>query len=397
MLAWYAIQTFFSIKPCDKPTMQNKLCFFKRRYVLTLLLGLLILLLVLKIVAHLHMRHKENKVVTVNVAVVETKPMPLLLQTSGNLEPLQSVNVRSQVTGVIKKIDFNPGESVRADQLLFEINPAPYQAALQHAKDVLQRDQAQLNSTVTDEKRFSKLAQSGYLSKQDYDHIQATAAMQSATVKADQENVKAAEIQLQYSQIRAPIAGQTGNVSVKQGDLITAESTNPLVTINQINPVLVNFNLSQNKLPKLLMYQNRAPIRVEVWSESGHHLLGTGHLIFIDNNVNAETGTVLLKASIANEQHILWPGLMVMVKIILTMEKNALVLSSQAVQVDQQGQFVYQVKNHKAVIQRIKVDRQEGNLSVISEGLQAGEQVITVMPPDLENGSSVKIFPTKIS
>lgn len=365
--------------------------FFKRRVVISILIFILLLWALTKIIGHFQSHHKMEKEVFVDVATVQAKSMPIMLQTSGTIEPVQSVNVRSQVTGTVIKINFTPGQNVSAGQLLFQIDPAPYQASLQQAQAVLARDQAQLQSTQLDKQRSTKLAKAGYISKQDYDHIQSSELMQQATVKADQENVKAAEIQLQYSQIHAPINGQTGNVSIKEGDLVTAASTTPLVTINQVNPVLVNFNLQQSKLIKLLRYKNQAPINVEVWTESGHHLLGAGSLIFIDNNVNSQTGTVLLKASIENSKHVLWPGLMTMVKIILATEPNALVIPSQAVQLDQQGQFVYLIKNNRAVVQRIKIDRQVGNLSVISEGLVSGEQVITVMPPDLENNTPVKI------
>lgn len=334
---------------------------------------------------------QKAKAVAVTVVKAAQKPMPLTLQMIGTIEAQRSVSVRPQITGMIKKIAFTVGQDVTENQLLFEIEPAPFLASLRQAQAKLKQDQAQLVVAEANVKRLVPLIKPGYVSTQDYEQALAVAKAQAALVAADRAQVQQAEIQLGYTKIQAPVAGKTGNVTIKEGDLVSNNSQDSLVTINQLDSVWVSFSIPQRDLPSLFKYQAKGPLTATICTEDGTKELGHGRLVFVDNTVNAQTGTVLLKASIDNAKHLLWPGLMVSVKLVLAVEPQSIVVPNRAVQLDQQGSFVYRVKEGKAVAQPVKVDRQVGGLSIISQGLAVGETVITTVPPELTEGSAVQV------
>lgn len=348
------------------------------------------LIIIAILIFHPHTHRERNQTISVNTVAVKEKAMPLILQASGTAEPSKTVDIRAQITGTLEKIDFIAGQEVKSGQTLFEIDAKPYIAKLNQASAVLAGDEAQLKATKADEKRFSALAKLGAVSKQDEDQIEAKLATAAATVQSDKEKVNEAQIDLQYTKIAAPIAGKAGDISSKEGDLVTAASNAALVNISQMNPILVDFHIPQDKLTAVLSWQNRSPLAVEIWNENQQQLLGRGTLVFIDNAVDKNTGTVLLKGSIDNTQKLLWPGLMVNVKLLLTTEEHALVIPIQAVKIGQNGNFVYLAKDNHALIKKINVVRQVDDLAVIS-GLAVGDQVITVAPPNIENRSIIKI------
>lgn len=362
-----------------------------RRLVLALFIIGVIVIIVFRILWVTKSKGHVTPATTVTVAPVFIRPMPIELTTLGSVEPVQSVVVVPQVTGVIKKVDFEAGQIVQANQLLFEIDPATSIAEVQKTQAALQHDQATLTASQEDLSRFTALVKLGYVTQQQYDQAKAAAKSQQAQVSADQAVLHQAQIQLGYTQIRAPFAGKTGNVTVKVGDLVTADSPVPLVTINQLDPVLVGFNLPERDLPSILAYQKQGSLNVSVFLEGGIRPLGTGRLVFIDNAVNAQTGTVLFKAELDNARGYLWPGLMVKVELILSVEPNAMVVPATAVQFDQQGSFVYRVEQGKAVVQRITINRRVGNLVVVQKGLAANESVITTISPDLNDGTAVRV------
>jgi membrane fusion protein, multidrug efflux system len=371
-----------------KKFFQNS--FIKKQGVVIFIVLIIIGLLMIRYAfTNQNSKHHPLSKITANIGIAEIKPMPLEIHLTGSIESVKSVTIRSQVTGTIKRIAFSAGQNVTAGQLLFEINPNSFQAMLKQAKANLEKSRAKLREDAANAERFGKLAKKGFVSQQQYDQAISTAAMQKATVAADQENVNQALIQLNYTKITVPIKGKTGNVTVREGDLVIANDT--LIIVNQLDPVLANFNLPQNKLPQLILYQAKNPIIVEIWNETKNQFLGKGELAFIDNTVNPATGTILLKAKISNPKQLMWPGLMISVKLILTTEMKALVVPSEAVRVDQQGNFVYRVENNKAIIHRILVDRQINKWSVIKNGLSSGDQVITIASPDLKDMSEVQI------
>lgn len=339
-------------------------------------------------------KHPKSKAVFVEAAQATVQNMPIEITAPGLVESQQSVAITPQITGTITKIAFNAGDTVKAGQLLFEIDPAVYSTSVQQAQAVLQRDQALYISERADADRYAALVKQEYVTQQQYDDEKAAADAQAAVVLADQAALQQAKIQLGYTEIVAPVSGKTGNVNLRVGDLVTANTATAMVTINQLNTVWVNFNIPQAALPGLLHYQtqSKTPLPVTIYTEDGHKQLSSGQLVFINNTVNLKTGTVLLKAEFNNDKEQLWPGLAVTVKVVLAQQPNAVTVPMQAIQNDQQGNFVYVIKQGKAESQRVVVARQVGPLAVIKQGLIGNEQVLTVVPPDITDGTEVRVM-----
>jgi RND family efflux transporter MFP subunit len=328
----------------------------------------------------------------VQAARVIAQPMPVIIQAPGTTESIQSVVVPAQVTGILKKISFQPGQTINQGQALFEIESASFQASLQQAQANLQRDQAQLLQNQADAKRYAALVKQEFVTRQQYEQAATVAKAQAALVKSDQAQVKQAEIQLSYTKISAPIAGKTGNLSLRVGDLITANS--PLITINPLSPIWVDFTIPQQQLPRLMHYQQQSPLMVKVFTEDNKQLLGVGKLSFIDNTVNQQSGTVLVKAELPNSDQLLWPGQLLSAQLILTVEPKALTIPVGAIQLEQDGSFVYRVEHGKAKAQRVKIDRQINSLAVISEGLRLNDLVLTTIPPNFSEQEPITISST---
>ena len=311
----------------------------------------------------------------VDTSVVTIKPMPILLTAVGQVQSEHSVQVRPQVGGVLKQVFFSEGQYVRAGQRLFLIDPAPYQAALASAKAAYLTAKAQAD-------REAPLADKDYVSPQEYESAVAAATQAGALLQQ-------AQINLAYTDIRSPIDGLSGSLAVKAGNVVTPADTSPLVVINQMRPILVQYNIPQQFLPEVRRYDRRHSIRIFVTREDGSGNLGEGDLVFIDNSINTSTGTVMLRARIPNRNTTLWPGQYVGVSMRLAMQPDAVVVPQTAVQTGQNGNFVYAVVSGKAVIVPVTMDRQVGDAAVISKGLKGGEVVVTRVPRTLRAGLPV--------
>lgn len=333
-------------------------------------------------------RAGARRATVVDVQPVARKTMPVTLDAVGTVEAERSVEVRAQVSGILKRAAFAEGQRVKAGDLLFEIEAAPFVAALEQAKAALARDRAQADNAKAQLDRLAPLSEQGYVTRGEIDQARAAAAAAAATVAADEAALSKAEIDLSYTRIRAPIAGRTGNLLLKPGNLVSINSI--LVTINQTRPVLVRFTIPQQQLDDIRRHQKGNDITVEVRAEgSTSALLGAGSLVFVDNTVNAQTGTVLLKARLPNKEETLLPGQFVGVRAILAQEPNRVVLPETALQTGQQGRFVYLLDNGKAKLQPVTVERQVGDEVVVAEGLEGGESLIVRFPRDLAPGSAV--------
>lgn len=329
--------------------------------------------------------------IPVTVVHPQIKPMPVVIQELGSIGAGESVNIISQVSGVLKKIDIQPGQSVNQGDLLFEIEPGVYAADVAQAQANLERDKAQLALYKATAGRYAALAKLEYVTQQQYEESLASVKGQEAAVAADEAQLEQKKIQLGFTQIRAPISGKAGAIPPDVGDLIVANSPTPLVVINRLDPVVVNFNITQNLIQDLLTYQRAGTLKVIVMDEVGNRKLGEGDLAFIGNVVSAQTGTVQVNANIPNPNLALWPGQLVTVRLILTTEPHAIVIPSAAVQLGQKGRYVYLVENNKAVIHPVVVSRELDNETVVAEGLQPKDSVIVEIPPDLQDGAKVKI------
>ncbi len=335
---------------------------------------------------------REPPPVPVLAAVAERRAVPYTIEANGTVEPLQTVAVESQVGGVLLRVGFKEGDEVRPGQVLFQIDPAPYRAALEQARGMLARDQAQLVAAKADADRFDALAEKEYVTTQQAEQARATAAALQATVQADSAAVQSARINLQNATIRSPIAGKAGSLLLRPGNLVRANSGTPLVTINRIHPILVRFAVPATQLDQIRRYRDK-PLVVRA-TPAGSAAASTGTLSFIDNAVDSATGTLLLKGSFANGDGALWPGQFVKVALELYVQPDALVVPSTAVVAGQQGSYVFVVKPDRTTeIRNVRVARPAGDVTVLEGGLEPGEQVVTEGQLRLTAGAKVMIKP----
>ena len=315
--------------------------------------------------------------VPVSVAKAELRDVPYEIVATGTVEPRQTVSVQSQVAGILTRVAFREGSEVTEGQVLFQIDPRPFRAALEQARANLSRDKAQLENAQQEAERYRELVQKDYVTQADYDARRSTAEASLSVVRADSAAAENARLNLEYTTIRAPIAGRTGNLLVHEGNLVRANSTDPLVVINQIRPILVRFAVPERHLPLLQEHRNGAlPVYV-VPGDSDSTAL-EGRLTFIDNNVDQSTGTILLKAEFANAGRKLWPGEFVNARLVLFTERRACVVPAQAVTQGQQGVFVYVVQpDRTAALKPVTVSRTTEQWAVIKRGVAPGDQVVT--------------------
>ena len=319
----------------------------------------------------------EDKV-PVTVAVAEQRDMPTQLRAIGSVQPISTVAVRALVGGQLTRVWFKEGEDVRRGQMLFTIDPRPYQAALLQAQANLARDQAQLKNAQAEAARYAELVKKDYVTREDYDRITSGAEAAKAVVAADRANVENARLQLAYCEIRSPMDGRTGSLQVHAGNIVRANDTTPLVTINQVTPVYVQFAIPERELATLRARSGSQVIPVQATPASGGSTIEQGRLTFLDNAVDQQTGTITLKATFPNTDRALWPGQYVNVIATLATQANAVVVPSQAVQVGQRGQFVYVVKADTSVEMRpITVAQANGDQTIIASGVTPGETVVT--------------------
>src|SRR6266566_3746414 len=297
--------------------------------------------------------------VPVTIARAEQRPVPYELSSTGTVEPRQTASVQAQVTGILTRVAFHEGDDVAAGQLLFQIDPRPFQATLDQAQAMLQRDQAQARSAAADAERYAELVKQDYVTKSDYEARRAAAEALQAAVRADSAAVANARLNLEWAAIRAPIAGRTGRLLVREGNLVRANSPDPLVVINQIRPILVRFAVPQKNLGDIQRYrQNRLPVFVSP----------------------SQTDTVL------------WPGEFLNVRLQLYIDDKALVVPSQAVMTGQQGTYVFVLnQDGTARSQPVTVERPAGAYAVIAQGVRPGEEVVTDGQVRLVNGAPVEV------
>lgn len=329
----------------------------------------------------------------VKAARAITKPMPVLIEAVGTVEPEHSVQVRAQVSGLLQGVLFKEGDKVQAGQLLFQIDARTFKAQYNQSLAALARNRAQLENARAQQERLEPLLKREFITRQEYDVAVTSAKSLEAAVQADQAAAEQARIQLEFASIKAPISGRTGTLAVKPGNLVPASGTGtPLVTINSMDPILVAFSIPERQLEEIRRYQNDGEMRVEILPDRTGSPVSTGKLVFIDNTITPQTGTVLLKTRVDNQKELIWPGQFVNVRIVLTVEPDAVVVPELAVQPGQEGSFVYLIDaDSKVRVRPVTVSRQIGGEVVIASGIRAGDQVITEIPQALHEGATVRV------
>ena len=331
--------------------------------------------------------------VPVSVTTVKRASIPYVVTANGVAEPMQTVAVEAQVTGILNRVTFAEGQEVQAGQVLFQIDPRPYLAVLAQARAQLARDEAIATNARREAARYAALVKEGYVTGSQADQAEATAASAAATVAADRAAVSRAALDVANTTIRAPISGRTGSLQVRMGNLVKASGQPPLVVINQIQPILVRFAVPQSQFPDIQRYYrggNALQVRATPSEGTGLPLHGT--LAFVDNNVDSTTGTVLLKARFSNPEGTLWPGQYINVVLQLYVDPDALTLPAPAVLTGQQGTYVFMIDSAGTASQRpVQVARTVDTVAVIASGLKEGEQVVVDGQSRLVAGSKVSI------
>jgi multidrug efflux system membrane fusion protein len=355
-------------------------------------------------------------------AKVQSKSVPVTIPAVGTAEPATTVQVRAQVTGQLSEVRFAEGQDVRKGQLLFVIDPRPFESTLKQAEAVLARDTATSNNAARQRANYEDLYKRQLISRDQYDTATANSQALEATLAADRASVENARLNLAYTRISAPISGRTGTLGVHQGDLVRANDATAMIVINQVSPIYVTFSVPGRYLGDIRRYQAKKALEVLAQGQAAlppgaqapppqvlqpstsqqvapgqgatmpvkPGLLERGRVSFIDNTVDAQTGTIKLKGTFQNADQGLWPGLFVQVTLNLTTDENAVVVPASAVQPSASGQYVYVVKpDRTAEVRPVTVVRQQGEEVIIAKGLTPGEDVVTEGQLRLTPGAQV--------
>jgi multidrug efflux system membrane fusion protein len=330
-------------------------------------------------------------------SVAEVLPTPIQVSAIGTVQSIATVIIKSRVDGQIADVHFEEGQDVKEGDLLFTLDNRSFQAQLAQAEAVLQRDRAQLERAQLELKRQTELAGRGVASATKLEDAQMAEKVLQAAIRANEAAAENARVNLSYTTIRSPITGRTGSVNLKRGNVVKSNDTTtnavPLVTITQLRPVYVSFTIPERHLPDVraaLADSERLPAVVTMPSQPDKPITGT--LTFVDNQVDAATGTIPLKATFPNDDIRLWPGQFVNVNLTLGIQAHAVVVPSPTIQIGQNGPYVFVIKEDSTVeLRLVRIDRTVGNRTVVANGLNAGERVVVDGQLRLNNGSRVTI------
>ncbi len=321
---------------------------------------------------------KGPPAVPVSVATVVQQTMPINLRAIGNVEPYATVAVKARVDGQIVQVNFREGQAVKKGEVLFRIDSRPYEAALRQAEANALRDAAARQQARSQERRYQELLEKNFISKEAYAQIRTNAETAEATAKASQAALENARLNLEYCTIRASLDGFVGRTLLQAGNIARANDASPLVVINQVRPVYVNFGVPEHSLPEVRKRMAAGPLTVDVVPVDPAQTATSGRLVFVDNAVDPTTGTIRLKAQFDNTDAALWPGQFVNVNLRLYDQADALVIPSQAVQTGPEGQYVYVIgEDMTAEVRRITVQRADSERAIVAQGLAKGERVVT--------------------
>jgi multidrug efflux system membrane fusion protein len=326
--------------------------------------------------------------VPVTIGPVQKADFPVYLTGLGTVQGFNTVQVRTRVDGQIDKVAFKEGQIVKQGDLLVEIDPRPYQAALDQAKAKKVQDEANLANANLDLQRFTKLGE--FATRQQTDTQRSTVAQLTAQIAADDAAIATAQTQLDYTQVKSPISGVVGLRQVDIGNIVNASTQTGIVSVAQIEPIAVIFTAPEEQLPYINEAQTVSPLKVIAITTDGKKVLAEGKLAVINNQVDTTSGTIRLKGVFDNKDHMLWPGQSVSTRLLVKTLKDATVVPDDAIQHSTDGLYAYTVdQNNKAVLHKVKVSQSIDGRSVVDEGLAPGEQVITAGQFKVQPGTLV--------
>jgi membrane fusion protein, multidrug efflux system len=334
---------------------------------------------------------KGGGAIPVSVTEAVQQLSAVRLQAIGNVEAFSTVAVKARVDGEIVAVNFKEGQEVRRGDVLFRIDPRPYDAALKQAEANALRDAAARDQARSQERRYQELLEKNFISKEAYAQIATNAQTAEASAKASQAALENARLNLAYCTISSPIDGVPGKVLLQVGNLVKANDVNALVVLNQVRPVYVNFAVPEQALPSLRKYMGAGPLAVEVTLSGDTKSSAEGRLIFVDNAVDPTTGTIKLRGQFDNKDSSLWPGQFVNVSVRLYDESEAILIPARSLQTGPSGQYVYVIKpDMTAELRSVTVERNEGEQAVV-KGVARGERIVTRGALRLAPGARVEI------
>ncbi|MEO6418202.1 MAG: efflux RND transporter periplasmic adaptor subunit [Polyangiaceae bacterium] len=332
----------------------------------------------------------ETREVPVVIATVTTRDVPIYLEGLGNVVPLNTVTVRTQVDGMLTSVRFKEGQEVDPGDVLAQVDSRPFQIQQQQGEANLVRDQAQLANAQLALTRDETLLPQKLIAQQAVDDQRTLALQALGAVKADQAQIASAKLQLTYARIVSPIHGVTGIRQVDPGNIVHPADATGIVILTQLDPISVIFTLPQDDLQRVMTGLKEHPLALDAYSRDGATKLGSGTLALVDNQVNVTTGTIRLKAIVANPNRLLWPSLFVKARLLVTTLRGALVVPATVVQRGPQGTFAYVIGGDQTVsVRPLTMDSTQGETAIIARGLSPGERVVADGQSQLRAGAKV--------
>jgi multidrug efflux system membrane fusion protein len=330
--------------------------------------------------------------IPVQAATATKADVPIYETGLGNVQAFNTVTVKVRVDGELQKVDFTEGQTVKAGDLLAQIDPRPFQAVLDQAIAKEAQDQAQLANTQLNLQRDSNLVAHQFATQQAVDNEKAQVAELEAAIKGDEAAIENARVQLGYTTITAPIAGRTGIRLVDQGNIVHATDTTGIVVVTQLQPISVIFTLPEDDLPAIADAQAKGPVTVTALNTGDKSILDQGTLALVDNEIDQATGTMRLKATFPNPHNRLWPGQFVNIRLLLRTDRGVLTVPSGAIQRSASGLYVYRIAPDNTVeAQPVEVGPFGDGIAVVAAGLQAGDRVVTAGQYRLQPGAHVAV------
>lgn len=349
------------------------------RWIVSIVVLVVLALLVKKIITSAAPPKPVSRPVPVRTVQVKEETVPIAESGIGNVLPVMSVTVKPRIDGQLDRVEFKEGQDVKAGQLLARIDPRTYQAQLDQIRAQKARDEAQLANARADLSRYEELIREDATTRQQLDTQRTLVRQLEATIKTDQAQIDFARVNLGYTTISSPISGRAGARLVDPGNIVHATDASGLVVINQIDPIAVQFTLPEASFQAVnnALHASKDALSVQALERNTHEVLAEGKLVLVNNQIDASTGTITLKAHFPNPGHKLWPGQSVDARIVLGHRADALTVPAPVVQRGQDGFFAYRVDaDGKAQVQPVEIAGTDAGVSVVTKGLKAGDRVV---------------------